>query len=220
MENKRTIHDFLSVSDLQTFNDKVSRVVHGNKSQQEDVEDEVSQPKELDRNKFESVIVRPEAIPQEILHQCADIIDGKTHMDNQDFRDTWHDGPNTVNRLLGSMGVAYVTEDDIPVACASLIDPMEINFKGIIPLDYYELKSGFSLAGRLQQEFFSVKPEYRGMGIAGELRDLLESVSQKMFITVPRWDTATVAGLANNGYRFVAEFNTDWEQAPVQLWIN
>ena len=176
--------------------------------------------KELDRNKFDSVIVKPEAIPQDDLNQCADIIDSKTHFDSQDFRDTWLKGPNTVDRLLSSMGVAYVTEDDIPVACATLTDPTQINYKGIIPLDYYELKSGFSLAGRLQQEFFAVKPEYRGMGIATELRDLLESVSPKMFITVPVWDTDTITGLVKNGYKFVAEFNTDWEQAPVQLWIN
>ena len=118
------------------------------------------------------------------------------------------------------MGVAYITEDDIPVACATLTDPTIGNYKGIIPLDYYELKSGYSLEGRLQQEFFAVKPEYRGMGIATELRDLLESISADMFITIPVWDTDTIDGLVKNGYKFIAEFNTDWEQAPVQLWIN
>lgn len=219
MENKKNIQDFLSVSDMQTFNEKVNYVVSG-KQPQEEIEVEKAVGKELDRNKFDSVIVKPEAIPQDDLNQCADIIDSKTHFDSQDFRDTWLKGPNTVDRLLSSMGVAYVTEDDIPVACATLTDPTQINYKGIIPLDYYELKSGFSLAGRLQQEFFAVKPEYRGMGIATELRDLLESVSPKMFITVPVWDTDTITGLVKNGYKFVAEFNTDWEQAPVQLWIN
>ena len=204
---------------METFNEKVNYVVSG-KQAQDDVDAETPVVKELDRDKFESSVVRPEAIPQTELNQCADIIDAKIHFDTQDFRDTWHKGPNTVDRLLSSMGVAYITEDDIPVACATLTDPTEINFKGIIPLDYYELKSGYSLAGRLQQEFFAVKPEYREMGIATELRDLLESVSPKMFITVPVWDSDTINGLAKNGYKFIAEFNTDWEQSPVQLWIN
>lgn len=218
MENKKSIHDFLNVSDLETFNEKVNYIVSGKKPEQEvEVEPVV---KDLDRNRFESTIVKPEALSQDVLYQCADIIDGKTHFDRQDFRDSWLKGPNTVDRLLNSMGVAYVSEDDIPVACATLTDPTINNFKGIIPLDYYELKSGFDLSGRLQQEFFEVKPEYKQMGIAGELRDLLESISQNMFITVPVWDTDTIAGLAKNGYKFVAEFHTDWEQAPVQLWIN
>ena len=158
MENKKNIQNFLSVSDMETFNEKVNYVVSG-KQAQDDVDAETPVVKELDRDKFESSVVRPEAIPQTELNQCADIIDAKIHFDTQDFRDTWHKGPNTVDRLLSSMGVAYITEDDIPVACATLTDPTEINFKGIIPLDYYELKSGYSLAGRLQQEFFAVKPE-------------------------------------------------------------
>jgi hypothetical protein len=220
MENKRTIHDFLTVSDLDSFNDKVSYVVSGKARESEDAETENQGVKEFDRERFESTVVRPEAVPQDILNQCADIIDAKTHLNQQDFRDTWNNSPNTVDRLLSSMGVAYITENDIPVACATLADPTEINFKGIIPIDYYELKSGYDLSGRLQQEFFAVKPEYLGMGISGELRDLLESISEKMFITVPVWDTDTIAGLAKNGYKLVAEFNTDWEQAPVQLWIN
>ena len=219
MENKKSIHDFLTVSDLETFNDKVSYLISGNKSKN-NTDNESNVKKEFNRNQFESSIVKPEGLSQDVLYQCADIIDGKTHLDKQDFRDTWLKGPSTIDRLLNSMGVAYVSEDEIPVACASLIDPTQINYKGIIPIDYYELKSGYSLNGRLQQEFFAVKPEYRKIGIAGELRDLLESISEKMFITVPVWDTDTIGGLAKNGYKFISEFNTSWEQAPVQLWIN
>jgi len=219
MENNKTIHDFLSVSDLKSFNDKVSHVVSGNKHQEEIPEVEVPR-EELDRERFEATIVKPEALTDDVLYQCADIIDGKTHFDNQDFRDTWNNSPNTIDRLVASMGVAYISEDDLPVACANITDPTISNFKGIIPLDYYELKSGFSLAGRLQQEFFAVKPEYQGIGIATELRDLLEGISAEMFITVPVWDTATIEGLVKNNYKLIAEFNTDWEQSPVQLWIN
>lgn len=221
MENKRNINEFLNVTNLQSFNDKVSQVVSINQteSQPEEVET-MPDTLALNRDKFESTIVKPDAIPQDDLYQCADIIDGKTHLDNQDFRDTWQKGPNTIDRLLDSMGVAYITENDIPVACASITDPTEINYRGVIPIDYYELRSGFSLEGRLQQETFAVKPEYRKMGIATELRNLLQSISPQMFITVPVWNTATIAGLAKNGYRFVSEFQTDWDQMPIQLWIN
>lgn len=221
MENKRKINDFLNVSNMQSFNDKVSRVVSDKQTPTQDVEVDVeSATHVIDRDKFESTIVRPDAIPQDILHQCADIIDGKNHFNKQDFRDTWHKGPSTVDRLLDCMGVAYVTENDIPVGCAALSDPTQINYRGIIPIDYYELRSGFGLESHLQQNSFAIKPEYRGMGVASELRDLLESISPKMFITVPVWDTETIGGLSKNGYRFVSEFQTDWEQAPVQLWIN
>lgn len=220
MENKRTVHDFLTVSDLESFTDKVSYVVSGKASGRKEAESEYQGLIEFDRERFEATVVRPEAIPLDILNQCADIIDAKTHLNQQDFKDTWNNSPNTVDRLLSSMGVAYITENDIPVACATLADPTEINFKGIIPVDYYELKSGYDLSGRLQQEFFAVKPEYLGMEISGELRDLLVSISEKMFITVPVWDTDTIVGLSRNGYKLVAEFNTDWGNAPVQLWIN
>jgi hypothetical protein len=77
-----------------------------------------------------------------------------------------------------------------------------------------------NLENRIQQEFFTVADEYKSLGIAGELRRLLETIAPAMFVTVDISDKDTIIGLQRNGYKFVNQFDTDWESAPVQLWLN
>ena len=125
-----------------------------------------------------------------------------------------------MDKINDAIAVAYITEDGIPVAASTLRDPTIQDYKGIIPGDYYELKSGVSLENRLQQEYFEIHPDFHDMGLAGELRRTLKTIVDDMFVIVPVTDTNTIAGLNTAGYKKMSEFKTDWEQVPVQLWIN
>lgn len=202
MNNNTYSHDFLTVGDLKSFNEKVDT------------------SHEFDDNRFESFLVKPSEIDDDFMFQLSDIIDKKAQLDQRDNTGKAFKAPNTVDRLLASEHIAYITENGVAVAVASLIDPTKENYKGIIPADFYSLKSATNLEGRLQQEFFTVVDEKKGLGLAKELRQLLESESPLMFITIPVTDKDTIAGVASNGYKLVSEFDTDWEIDPVQLWIN
>ena len=221
MNKKRTVHDFLTVGDLDNFNDKVNRVVF-NKEPIPEVKDESKEVQEIpyDPNRFESVIVDPKDIPDELLQQLADIVDKKTHFNENDFIDSNAKGPNTADKILNSVAVAYITEGSIPVAVATLIDPTKQNYKGIIPSDYYELKSGKPLENRIQQEFFAIMPEYHDKGLAQELKSLLLETSPNMFIINSTTDKETATGLAKNSYKLISRLDTEWEDEPIELWVN
>ena len=138
-----------------------------------------------------------------------------------DFKDSkLTKGPDTTDKILNSIAVVYILEDGIPVAVSTLLDPTKENYKGIIPSDYYEMKSGKSLQGRHQQEHFAVKPDKHNLGLAQELKRLLLESSPKTFVINQSPDTESSFGLAKNGYQVISKFNTEWETEPVQLWIN
>lgn len=205
------IHDFLTLGDLKSFNESVEYNVK---------EDEQKQSHPFDSNRFESTIVNPSDLPDDVLYQLSDIIDKKNNLDTPETDTNTTKGPNTIDKLLASLAVAYVTEDNIPVGVATIVDPTVENYTGIIPLDFYSLKASTNLENRIQQEFFSVTDEYKQMGIAGELRRLLETVAPAMFVVPDASDKDTINGLKNNGYVYVNQFNTDWDATPVQLWLN
>ena len=171
-------------------------------------------------DQFESFIVDPVELDDDFVFQLADIIDKKEQLDNRDYTAKSFKAPNTVERLLNSEKIVYVTEDGLPVGVATLFDATKENYMGIIPADFYALKSATDLNDRMQQEFFTVVDEKKDMGIAGELRNRLEEISPLMFVTVPVTDKDTLEGVSKNGYKLVSEFETEWEAAPVQLWIN
>lgn len=209
---KRPItHDFLTLGDLKSFNESVEYNVKDEPKQE-------SHP--FDSNRFESVLVNPADLTDDVLYQLSDLIDKKTNLDTPETDTTTLKGPNTIDKLLASLAVAYVTESGIPVGVATLVDPTVENYMGIIPLDFYSLKAATNLENRIQQEFFTVADEYKAMGIAGELRRLLETVAPAMFVTVDMADKDTIQGLKNNGYVYVNKFITDWDNIPVQLWLN
>lgn len=203
---------FINVPQMQAFNDKVSTEVDGIKP--------VEKPKvEFNSGEFDSYVASPESLDDETIYDIADIIDGKVHFNKNDELPFDKTAPNTIDRLDDAIAIAFVTKDGIPVAVGTLTDPTKENFKGIIPITHYELKSGISLEGRMHQEFFAISYEYKGMGISDKLRTALEKISDKMFITVNVSDIDTIEGLKNNGYKFISQFTTDWEKEPVQLWI-
>lgn len=203
--------NFINVPTMKAFNDKVTTEV--------ECKELPTEPSvQFDNNTFDSYVSSPESLDDETIYDISDIIDGKTHMNKYDDLPFDKTGLNTIDRIDNAIAIAFVTKEGIPIAVGTLTDPTIENYKGIIPITYYELKSGVSLEGRLQQEFFAMSPEYKGMGFSDELRRRLESVSDKMFITVNASDLETIQGLKNNGYKYISQFNTDWEKEPVQLW--
>jgi len=210
-------YKFLSVNDLDTFNNKINPLVDGKSDEHTESEDvEVNYEPE----RYESSIVDPKNISEELLHQLADIVDKKSYYNVNDFSDNSTKGPNTVDRILNAIAVAYVMKEGLPVAVATLLDPTVENYKGIIPSDYYELKSGTSMEDKIQQEFFAVKPEYHNRGLAQELKRLILKTAPSMFIINPISDKETSIGLFKNGYKLISRFDTEWEDEPIELWTN
>jgi hypothetical protein len=160
---------------------------------------------------------KPEVIDPSILNQLSDLINGFSHLsiDKSELNDY-----SVIDRLNDAITITYIMLDSEPVACAILLDPNEENYKGIIPKNYYELKSGYPLDDMMQQEYFVVKSGYEGKGLAKTLRDELRKVSDNMFVVVNAIDTETLNGLENNGYTKVASFVTDWEDSEMVLYIN
>ena len=204
--------NFLNVPTLKAFNEKVSQEVDGEKKVQPQVA--------FDSETFDSFIVKPDSLDSESIYELAKIIDGKTHYNKLDELPIDKTAPITVDQLDNALAIVFVAKDGIPIATATLADPTVPNFKGIVPIDQYEMKAGISLEGRLQQVFFAVSPEYHDMGIGSELRKRLSEITDKFFIVVNASDIETIEGLKLNGYKFVSEFNTDWDSESVQLWIN
>jgi hypothetical protein len=196
-------HNFLTLNDLTTFIESVT-------------------PHDIpyDNNTFTSYHTTPMDIDNDLLYQLADIIDKKMSFDYKPFTTQSFKAPNTVERLLNSEYIIYILEEGLPVAVATLIDASKENFMGIIPIDFYSLKSAYNLSGRMQQEFFTIVDEKRDMGLAGELRKYLDKLSPQSFIIVSSTDIDTLKGIEKNNYEFIAEFNTSWDKTSVQLWIN
>jgi hypothetical protein len=203
-------NDFLKFKELKDYNKRFERII---------MESE-EQPIPYDNNRFISFIKRPEDIDEDVLYMLSDLVDKKTQLDEKTYKTDDFKGPNTVDKLADSLAIAYILDDNIPVAVATLVDPTIENYKGFIPSDYYELKTGYQLENRLQQEYFVVKDELNNMGLSSELRGLLETITPNMFTVVSSVDEQTISGLAKNGYNFIAELDTDWDYNPVQLWIN
>lgn len=214
---ERDVHDFLTVSDMDNFNDKVGMILNKDSDKDTKESEPEVQPNPVNR---ESFVVNPSELDDDLLYQLADIIDGKTHFNEQDIKEEEPDGPTTHDNILNSIAVAYITEDNLPIAVALLKDPTVENHKFIIPNDYYELKSGKSLEERIQQEFFAFKPDKYTQKVGLEFKKLLESNSPNLFIVVISTDELTNKYLAQTGYKMTSTFNTDWEKNLVNIWIN
>lgn len=218
MEDKenRTAHDFLTVSDMDNFNDKVKSVLN------KKTEDETETPEPITEtsSNTESFVVNPAEIAEDLLYQLSDIIDSKTHFATDDIKENEQEGPASKDKILNSIAVAYINVDNLPIAVALLQDPTIENYQGIIPGDYYELKSGKSLEQRIQQVFFAFKPDMYSSEVGKELKQKLESNSPNLFIVTPSTDETTNRYLIECGYRLVSNFTTEGEQEPVNLWIN
>lgn len=179
-------------------------------------------PEPLDPERFKAYVKSPDELDEETIRDIAAVIDGK--LNTQQTRPVQPGTvpvavPSTVDRLLNSIAIIYITDKDLPIAAASLIDPTVESYCGFIPLSHYSLESGYNLDGRVQQEFFAVADEYRNHGIGRELKAQIAALGIPTFILVDSNDADSIEGVSSNGYQLICEL-TDTDDTDVQLWID
>ncbi len=214
-------NSYVTATKMKSFNQKINVMLES--VDMGDSENQLA-PKQIEMNTDESDVdfqtTSPENIDDTTLYQLADLIDGKVHYEdnNESNEITDFASPNTADQIDMSIGVIYISEESIPVAVATIIDPTVENYKGIIPVDYYELKSGVELYGKIQLEYFAVKPEFKAHESA--LYELVLEVAPSIYAVVAKSNESMLNSMKNLGLRMVSEFDTDWDIAPVTLWVN
>lgn len=212
---------FMSVEQLKNFNDTAVKQAMGLKQPKPPIKDMTKQGVQYDPNSFDSTIVPPANIDDQILYGIADLFDDKVSAVNTEFLGELQKvSPNTVDKIRNSIAVAYITDAGIPVAACVIRDPSTTDYRGVIPADYIEMRTGIDLENRLEQEFFEIHPDYHGKGLASELRRLINSVVDETFIAVPASDTDTIIGLTNAGYKMVSTFRNEGDVVDTQLWLS
>jgi len=174
----------------------------------------------LDPERFKAYVKSPSDIEEGTLRDIAAVIDGKNDITPPPDSAIPVATPSTLDRLLNSVTIVYITDDDFPVAAASIVDPTKEDYRGVVPIKYYSLLSGYNLDGRVQQEFFAVAEEYRNHGLGEELRAQINALDTPTFIVVDTTDKDCIEGLAKSGYQFVAQLDDETSEYPVQLWVD
>ena len=128
--------------------------------------------------------------------------------------------PRTIDQLMGSILVIYITCDEAPVAVTNVVDPSAEDYHGYVPIRFYSLKTGYNLEGRLQQSFFSIEEDYRGAGVAKELFLQLNANASPCFIVVDPTDAPTVKNVQESGYMKVGHLKIDGSENEMELWIS
>lgn len=179
-----------------------------------------SETARLDPARFKAFAKSPADIDESTLRDIAAVIDGKNDIVPPSDNHVPVATPSTLDRLLNSVTVVYITDDDFPVAAANLIDPTKEDYRGVCPIKYYSLLSGYNLDGRVQQEFFAVADEYRNRGVGRELRAQINALDTPTFIVVDSTDKECIEGLARSGYQFIGQLDDETSDIPVQLWVD
>ena len=128
--------------------------------------------------------------------------------------------PRTIDQLMGSILVIYITCDEPPVAVTNVVDPSVEDYHGYVPIRFYSLKTGYNLDGRLQQSFFSIEEDYRGAGVAKELFLQLNTNASPCFIVVDPTDAPTVKNVQESGYMKVGHLKIDGSENEMELWVS
>ncbi len=174
----------------------------------------------LDPERFKAYVKSPSDIEEGTMRDIAAVIDGKNDITPPADNHVPVATPSTMDRLLNSVTIVYITDNDFPVAAANLIDPTKEDYRGVVPIKYYSLLSGYNLDGRVQQEFFAVAEEYRNHGLGEELRAQINALDTPTFIVVDTTDKDCIEGLAKSGYQFIAQLDDETTEYPVQLWVD
>ena len=173
----------------------------------------------LDPEKYQAFVKSPADIDEETMYQLADIIDGRL-----DIKPHYTPGvqatPKTVDRLLNSVTIVYITYEALPIAVASIIDPTQTNYQGFVPLDMYSMYSGQNLDGRVQMEFFAVADEYSNTQVPTELFAQVNQLGTPVYMVTDADDEDTNATLQENGFKSVAAMDMGTNEVPVYLWLD
>lgn len=174
----------------------------------------------LDPEHFSAFALSPSEIDTETMENLVSIVDGSANLTPPSDINVPVAAPATIDRLTSSIVIFYITHDDIPVAVANIIDPSKEDFHGYIPVNYYSMRSGYQLDGRLQLVFFAVMEDYKDSGVGQELKRQVASYGVPTFTVVDSTDKESIDAMKLNGYKFINEFDVDDSDIPVQLWID
>jgi hypothetical protein len=174
----------------------------------------------LDPNQFEAFVKNPSDITEEVMFQLADLIDGKLDIKPRE-NSTEAAAPDTIDRLMNAITIVYITDENIPVAVASIIDPTSESYAGYIPLDQYSLKSAQNLDGRVQMEFIAIADEYVHTPVEQELVSQLNTLGTPLFAATTENDQITAQILGEIGFKPVSsmEISSNGDENVI-LWID
>ncbi len=174
----------------------------------------------LSPDQFDAFIKNPSDITEEVMFQLADLIDGKLDIKPRE-NSTEEATPDTIDRLMNSVTIVYITDENIPVAVASIIDPTAESYLGYIPLDQYSLKSAQNLDGRVQMEFIAIADEYLHTPVEQELVSQLNTLGTPLFAATTESDSITAQILGEIGFKPVASMQISANgNENVILWID
>lgn len=82
--------------------------------------------------------------------------------------------------------------------------------------------SGFNLDGRLQQEFFVVADDFMNYAVAHEMVShfSIDMDDTKVFAVIDETDENSIKLLYLNNYQYIATMDVDYNEVPIQLWVN
>lgn len=176
--------------------------------------------KGLDPNQFEAFVKNPSDITEEVMFQLADLIDGKLDVMPRESTSSAAT-PDTIDRLMNAVTIVYITDEHIPVAVASIIDPTTESYMGFIPLDQYSLKGAQNLDGRVQLEFIAIADEYQHSPVEQELVSQMNALGTPLFAATTESDISTSEILNEIGFKPVATMSISANgDEPVILWID
>ena len=174
----------------------------------------------LDPEHFSAYALSPAEIDPETMQNLVSVVDGSANLTPPSDENVPVAAPTTIDRLTASIVIFYITHDQIPIAVANICDPSKEDFHGYIPVEYYTLRSGYHLDGRLQLEFFAVQEDFAGTEVGVELKRQVASYGVPTFTVVDSTDKESINAMKQNGYKFVNSFEVDDSKIPVELWID
>lgn len=176
----------------------------------------------LDPEHFKLYIKSPSDIEPDTMSQLADLIDGKMHIEPPESAIISNAAPATIDRITNSITIMYIEYDGIPVGVLTLIDPDVENYQRIVPSSIYTMMSGFNLDGRLQQEFFVVADDFMNYAVAHEMVShfSIDMDDTKVFAVIDETDENSIKLLYLNNYQYIATMDVDYNEVPIQLWVN
>jgi hypothetical protein len=179
----------------------------------------------LDASHYKAYAKNPSELDQNTLAELADMVD-RAHDAKNVIAAQQASGrepmatPRTIDQLMNSILVLYITCDDAPVAVTNVVDPSMEDYHGYVPIRFYSLKTGYNLDGRLQQSFFSIEEDFRSSGVAKELFLQLNVNGSPCFIVVDPMDAPTVKNVQESGYKKVGHMKIDGSGNEMELWVS